>query len=187
VADAVAEVVVWLLAALLLLIAVAAAGIAIRRILLQRGGGGVECSLRRGQDQPWRLGLAAYTPDELRWFSAFGVLLRPEAVFTRSTMAIVARRPATADEEPSLGSRAVVIECRVGRETSASGRPRGDSNRGDSNRGGSNRGGSNRGGSGRDGSGRVELAMGQAALTGFLAWLEASPPGSPPASTIGLS
>ena len=164
-ADAVAEVVVWFLAVLLLLIAMAATGIAVRRILLQRGGGSVECSLRCGQGQPWRLGLAAYTPDELHWYSAFGVRLRPEAIFTRRMMAIVARRPATADEEPSLGSRAVVIECRVSPLAGTDGR--------------------RRNGQGPDGSGRVELAMGQAALTGFLAWLEASPPGSTPASTIG--
>lgn len=31
----------------------------------------------------------------------------------------------------------------------------------------------------RDGDVRLELAMGAAALTGFLAWLEAAPPGSP--------
>jgi hypothetical protein len=31
----------------------------------------------------------------------------------------------------------------------------------------------------RDGSLTVELAMGAAALTGFLAWLEAAPPGLP--------
>ena len=31
----------------------------------------------------------------------------------------------------------------------------------------------------RDRAGTVELAMGGAALTGFLAWLEAAPPGSP--------
>ncbi|MEV4252014.1 DUF2550 domain-containing protein [Spirillospora sp. NPDC049652] len=31
----------------------------------------------------------------------------------------------------------------------------------------------------RDGGRRLELAMGAAALTGFLAWLEAAPPGSP--------
>jgi hypothetical protein len=30
-----------------------------------------------------------------------------------------------------------------------------------------------------EGDGRVELAMSDGALTGFLAWLEAAPPGSP--------
>ena len=152
-ADALALWAVWLLVALLLAAVLAATGIAVRRILLEHGGGNVECGLRRGQDQPWRLGLAAYTPDELRWFSAFGVRFRPDAVFARSSMAIVARRPATAAEESSVGSRAVVVECRVGQETAGNGRR-------------------------RTSVGPVELAMGEAALTGFLAWLEASPPGS---------
>lgn len=152
-ADALALAVVWFLVALLLAVVAAATGIAVRRILLERGGGNVECGLRRGQDQPWRIGLAAYTPDELRWFSAFSVRLRPDAVFARSTMAIVARRPATAAEQSSVGSRAIVVECRVGRETAGNGRR-------------------------RTSAGPVELAMGEAALTGFLAWLEAAPPTS---------
>jgi hypothetical protein len=153
VADALALGAVWFLVVLLLAAVLAATLIAGRRIVLEHGGGNVECGLRRGQDQPWRLGLAAYTPDELRWFSAFGVRLRPEAVFARSSMAIVARRPATAAEESSVGIRAVVVECRVGRESAGDGRRRAST-------------------------GSVELAMGEAALTGFLAWLEASPPGS---------
>lgn len=36
----------------------------------------------------------------------------------------------------------------------------------------------------RDGGRRLELAMGAAALTGFLAWLEAAPPGSPVDSPV---
>jgi hypothetical protein len=144
---------VWVLVALLLVLLVAATGIAARRVLLERGGGKVECGLRRGQDQPWRLGLAAYAPDELRWFSAFGVLLRPEAVFARNTMAVIARRLATTAEESSLGRRAVVIECRIGSQGAGNGRSRGTAD-------------------------PVELAMSEAAVTGFLAWLEAAPPGS---------
>ena len=42
--------------------------LAIRRVLLGRGGGTVECGLRRGPDQGWRLGIAAYEPAELRWY-----------------------------------------------------------------------------------------------------------------------
>ncbi|MFC5179863.1 DUF2550 domain-containing protein [Actinomadura harenae] len=36
----------------------------------------------------------------------------------------------------------------------------------------------------RDGGRRLELAMGASALTGFLAWLEAAPPGSPVDSPV---
>ncbi len=94
---------VWILAALLALAVAAAAGIAIRRILLERGGGTVECGLRRSPEQSWRLGLAAYQPAELRWYDAFGVLLRPRAVFARRALSVESRRPADAWEAASLG------------------------------------------------------------------------------------
>jgi hypothetical protein len=70
--------VVWFLVAVLVVIVLAAAGIAVRRILLGRGGGTVECGLRRGPDQGWHLGLAAYRPDELLWYRALGSRLRPD-------------------------------------------------------------------------------------------------------------
>jgi hypothetical protein len=143
---------VWFLVAVLLVSVLAAVGIAVRRIVLEHGGGNVECGLRRGQDQRWRLGLAAYQPDELRWFSAFGIRLRPGAIFTRSTLSVVSRRPATTAEAASLGTGVVVLECRAGEETAGNGQP-------------------------LAGAGPVELAMSEAALTGFLAWLEAAPPG----------
>jgi Protein of unknown function (DUF2550) len=119
--------------------------------MLEHGGGNVECGLRRGQDQRWRLGLAGYQPDELRWFSAFGVRLRPKEIFVRSTLRVVSRRPATTAEAASLGTGVVVLECRADGELAGDGRP-------------------------RTGAGPVELAMSEAALTGFLAWLEAAPP-----------
>ena len=133
---------VWILAALLALAVLAATGIAIRRILLERGGGTVECGLRRGPDRGWRLGLAAYQPAELRWYDAFGILLRPRAVFARRTLSVTSRRPAEAWESASLGQGFVVVECTAG-----------------------------------EFAGPVELAMSEAALTGFLAWLESAPPG----------
>jgi Protein of unknown function (DUF2550) len=133
---------VWLLAALLALAVLAATGIAIRRTLLERGGGTVECGLRRGPEQDWRLGLAAYQPAELRWYDAFGVLLRPRAVFARRALRVTSRRPADAWESASLGQGMVVVECSAGEYPAP-----------------------------------VELAMSEAALTGFLSWLESAPPG----------
>ena len=130
------------LAALLALAVLAAMGIAIRGVLLGRGGGTVECGLRRGPDQGWRLGLAAYQPAELRWYDAFGVLLRPRAVFARKALSVLSRRPADALESASLGKGIVVVECSAGERAAP-----------------------------------VELAMSEAALTGFLAWLESAPPG----------
>ena len=136
----------WLLAVLLLLLVLAATAVAVRRTLLDHGGGTVECGLRRpGTDQAWRLGIASYQPDELRWHRIFGFLLRPNAVFARRTLDVLSRRLPTEAEMASLGPDAVVIECRAGECPES-----------------------------------MELAMGESALTGFLAWLEAAPPGSQP-------
>ena len=132
---------VWLFAAFLVIVVLAAGAIAVRRILLDRGGGTVECGLRRPGGS-WRLGVAAYRLDELRWYQAFGVLLSPSEVLDRGTLSVVSRRQASPAEAASLGEGTVVVECRGG-----------------------------------NGSGPVELAMSEAALTGFLAWLEAAPPG----------
>jgi len=132
---------VWLFAAFLIIVVLAAGLIAVRRILLDRGGGTVECGLRR-HGGAWRLGVAAYRLDELRWYQAFGVLLTPSEVLERGTLSVVSRRQVSPAEAASLGEGTVVVECR-----------------------------------GRNGDGTVELAMSDAALTGFLAWLEAAPPG----------
>ena len=72
----------WLFAAFLVLIVLLAAGITARRYLLERGGGTVECGLRR-PGGTWRLGVAAYEKDELRWYDAVGVFLTPEEVLPR--------------------------------------------------------------------------------------------------------
>jgi hypothetical protein len=132
------------LAASLLILVLAASGIAGRRFLLERGGGTIDCGLRRPVGEgPWRLGLASYQRDELRWYHLFGVRLRPEAVLERRTLTAVSRRLPGPAEAARLGPGLIIVECSVG-------------------------------GSG----GSVELAMSEAALTGFLAWLEAAPPGS---------
>lgn len=147
----------WVLILLVAGAVLAALGLASRRILLGRTGGTVECGLRCSEAAAWRLGLAAYQPDELHWFSAFGVRLRPNEVFDRSSLSILTRRPAAQTEAVSIGAGTVVVECRAGRD-----------------------------GDGRDAGGlvapgaaarTVELAMSEEALTGFLAWLEAAPPG----------
>jgi hypothetical protein len=132
----------WLLVVVLVVVLAGAGVIAVRRTLIERGGGSIECALRRGRDRRWRLGLAAYRPDELRWYPVFGLRLRPGEVFARRALSVVSRRPADAVEITSIGS-ATVVECDTG-----------DS-----------------------GAGRVELALSEEALTGFLAWLEAAPPG----------
>lgn len=141
---------VWIFAAVLALIVVAAAVLALRRYLLERSGGTVECALRSPAGTgAWRLGVLSYEHDSVRWHGALGVLLRPEHVFHRRSLSVVSSRPATPAETVTLGTERVVVEVSV--------RPAvPDSAAGE----------------------HVELALTDQALTGFLAWLEAAPPGS---------
>jgi len=132
---------VWIFAVVLALIVLAAAALASRRYLLERSGGTVECGLRRVRGN-WRLGVLSYQRDELCWYGALGILLRPEQVFQRRALSVVSRRPADRLEAAALGADRLVVEVSTGDEA------------------------------------HVELAMTEEALTGFLAWLEASPPGS---------
>jgi hypothetical protein len=143
----------WALLLVLAVAVIAATALAVRRILLGRTGGTVECGLRESEAATWRLGLAAYGPDELRWFSAFGLRLRPDEVFDRSSLSVLGRRPAGQAEAVSIGAGTVVVECQTGRPYNGAPAPPGTEVR------------------------TVELAMSEAALTGFLAWLEAAPPG----------
>jgi hypothetical protein len=134
----------WIFAAFLLVLVLIASGIAARRFLLERRGGTVDCGLRRPAAQgSWRIGVASYQREQLRWYHLFGVLLRPQTVLERRTLSVVSRRLPGAAEAASLGPGFIVVECAVG-----------------------------------SGGERVDLAMSEAALTGFLAWLEAAPPGS---------
>ena len=193
----------WLLAAFLLILVLAASGIAARRFLLERGGGTVECGLRR-QNGSWRLGVARYRGEELHWYGIFGLSVRPDEVFPRRDLTVVSRRLPTEAEAVSLGPGMIVVECRLGEDTSQLGSGSGS---GGSGSGGGGPGAGDRqaaaSGPGADSgpeassdSGAaaaegpeagaagppepvtVELALGEAALTGLLSWLEASPPGS---------
>jgi Protein of unknown function (DUF2550) len=143
---------VWIFAAFLVLIVAAAVSLATRRYLLERSGGTVECAMRRpAATGNWRLGLLSFQRDELYWYGALGVLLRPEQVFPRRALTVVSRRPATVEEGSALGADCIVVEISVKPPTDASGSRASE---------------------------HLELAMSDSALTGFLAWLEASPPGS---------
>ena len=105
----------WLIAVILVFLVLAAVAVATRRALIERGGGTVDCGLRlQGADHAWRLGVASYQPDELRWHQVFGVLLRPDQSFPRRTLSVVSRRPPDSDEMSSLGQDMVVVECRAG-------------------------------------------------------------------------
>ena len=203
----------WLFAAFLVVLVLAAAGIAGRRFLLERGGGTVECGLRR-QNGSWRLGVARYRGEELRWYGIFGLSVRPDEVFPRRDLAVISRRPPTEAEATTLGPGMIVVECRLSEDTSqlpaapvsGSGGSPSSGFRSGSGSGGSGSGGGGPGpghsqaaasGPGADSGPEassdsgpaetrttppapviVELALGEAALTGLLSWLEAGPPGS---------
>ena len=107
----------WLLVVFLVILVLAAAGIAGRRFLLDRGGGTVECGLRR-QNGSWRLGVARYRGEELRWYGIFGLSVRPDEVFPRRDLTVVSRRLPTEAEAASLGPGMIVVECRLGEDTS---------------------------------------------------------------------
>ena len=191
----------WLLAAFLLILVLAASGIAARRFLLERGGGTVECGLRR-QNGSWRLGVARYRGEELHWYGIFGLSVRPDEVFPRRDLTVVSRRLPTEAEAASLGPGMIVVECRLGEDTSQLGSGSGGSGSGGGGPGAGDRQaaasgpGADSGPEASSDSGAaaaegpeagaagppepvtVELALGEAALTGLLSWLEASPPGS---------
>ena len=186
----------WLLAAFLVLLVLAAAGIAARRFLLERGGGTVECGLRR-QNGSWRLGVARYRGEELRWYGIFGLSVRPDEAFPRRDLTVVSRRLPTEAEAASLGPGMIVVECRLGEDASqlGSGSGGGGPGAGDRQAAASGPGADSGPEASSDsdaaaavgpgaGAGEppepvtVELALGEAALTGLLSWLEASPPGS---------
>ena len=142
----------WVVATAAVLLVLAAAALAARRFLLERSGGTVECALRQpAETGRWRLGMISYQRDEVYWYRALGVLLRPDRVFHRRTLSVVNRRATRPDEEAALGADRVVVEVATKPAADASGSPGGE---------------------------HVELAMTDQALTGLLAWLEASPPGS---------
>ncbi len=79
IAEGVAVVLVLLLVPVALLVA--------RRRWLSRQGGLFDCSVRLSTATPgggWMLGVARYTGDNLEWFRAFSLSLRPRVVLPRS-------------------------------------------------------------------------------------------------------
>jgi Protein of unknown function (DUF2550) len=172
----------WLFAAFLVILVLAAAGIAARRFLLERNGGTVECGLRK-ENGSWRLGVALYRGEELRWYGIFGLSTRPDEVFPRRDLAVVSRRVPTDAEAASLGPGMIVVECRLGEDASrraeeASPPVNPDIPNGPGAPGTPGSPAPAPGAPVPPGVVTVELALGEAALTGLLSWLEASPPGS---------
>jgi hypothetical protein len=106
---------VWLFVALVALIVAAAAILASRRYWLERGGGTVECGLRSASGRgAWRLGFVSYQRDELCWYGALGVALRPEHVFPRRSVEVTSRRPVGPSEASVLSPDWIVVEAKTG-------------------------------------------------------------------------
>lgn len=147
-------------AVVLVIVLLAAIGIAGRRVLLDRGGGTVECGLRRpagdGSWPTWRLGVARYARDKLCWHQIFGVRLRPDETLARGSLTVLSRRRPVPSEINSLGADAVIVQCKANGAVGSAGA-------------------GEAGEAAAATAGEVELAMGEAAMTGFLAWLEAAP------------
>jgi hypothetical protein len=61
--------------------------------------------------------LASYQREELNWFGALGLTMRPDVVFPRRDLTVVSRRLPTDAEAASLGPGMVVVECKVGEDT----------------------------------------------------------------------
>jgi uncharacterized membrane protein YgcG len=167
----------WLLAAFLVILVLAAAGIAARRFLLERNGGSVECGLRK-ENGSWRLGVALYRGEELCWYGIFGLSMRPDEIFPRRDLALVSRRSPTEAEAASLGPGMIVVVFRFGEDASQLGPGASGSDGASASGDASGDGGSSGDGGTAGRVGTVELALGEAALTGLLSWLEAAPPGS---------
>jgi hypothetical protein len=72
---------------LVVLLLVPVAFLGIRRRWLSRQGGLFDCSLRLSTKTPgtgWVLGVARYSGDNLEWFRAFSIAVRPRLIFPRS-------------------------------------------------------------------------------------------------------
>ena len=139
---------IWIFAAFLALIVLAAAVLAIRRFLLERGGGTVECGLR------YPAGRGSWRLGVVSYegdeLSWFDTL----GVLLRPEQVFHRRQLTIVSRRESLPSEAgTLAPGHIVVEICT--RPAGET----------------------DGD-HAELAMTEQALTGFLAWLEASPPGS---------
>jgi hypothetical protein len=61
--------------------------------------------------------LASYQREELCWFGIFGFSMRPDEVFPRRDLTVVSRRLPSDAEAVSLGPGMVVMECKLGEDS----------------------------------------------------------------------
>lgn len=92
----------------------------VRRRWLSRQGGMFDCSVRLSTGTPgtgWVLGVARYSGDNLEWFRAFSISLRPRMIFPRSQSHAGAQREADPIESVLLydDQRILCLELSDGR------------------------------------------------------------------------
>jgi hypothetical protein len=139
---------IWIFAAFLVLVVLAATALATRRFLLERGGGTVECGLRRPAGQ------GAWRLGVASYQGGELCWYDALGVLLRPEHVLHRRSLTVLSRRPSLPSEAATLgPQRVVVEVWT--QPAAES-----------------------ADEHVELAMTDEALTGFLSWLEASPPGS---------
>jgi len=147
-----ADVVLTLAQIALVLIVAAAVCLVLRRRMISRRGGVVECCLRSRASGQWQHGLAEYRSGELYWHRSLSLRVRPHAALDRRGLVVTSSRPAGAGETGWLGPGTMIVTCQARPSAARAKRP-------------------NRCAT----SDVIELAMSRAALTGYLAWLEATP------------
>lgn len=139
----------WLFLALLVLLLAFLVAVSVRRYALERRGGAVECYLRSpGGRRPWRIGFARYGTEDLRWYRIFSLWPRPTVELSRRGLVVMDRRTPTEADLAGLTADVTVIAVGwIGPDGAPPREP------------------------------VYELAMSEAAVTGFRSWVESSPPG----------
>lgn len=102
--------------ALVVVLVVPLALLVVRRRWLARQGGLFDCSLRLTTTTPgtgWVLGVARYSGDNLEWFRAFTLSLRPKLIFPRSQSRAGAQRDPDAIESVLLYDEARVVRLEL--------------------------------------------------------------------------
>ena len=148
----------------LALVVIVAACLVVRRRVITKRGGIVECCLRSSASGRWHHGLAEYRSAQLYWHRSFSLRVRPHGAFDRRDLVVTGSRLAGARDPAWLGPGTMIVTCRAhlaGLRPDRAGSPA-----------------TWRLPAGQVADVRViELAMSQAALTGYMAWLEAAPAG----------
>jgi hypothetical protein len=148
----------------LALVVIVAACLVVRRRVITKRGGIVECWLRSSASGRWHHGLAEYRRAQLHWHRSFSLRIRPYGAFDRRDLVVTGSRLAGARDPAWLGPGTMIVTCRAhlaGLRPDRAGSPA-----------------TWRLPAGQVADVRViELAMSQAALTGYMAWLEAAPAG----------